>query len=258
MNGLLITHRGAQKVPKEALYKIAPPTGTSTWKPIAHSEFVDSLTTTLHAQGLVVRKEEYAVQRDGKLLFGVLDLAWQETQEFAAALGLRTSNDKSFAIQIAVGVRVMVCDNLAFSGDLIALKRKHTAGLNLPVELVSAIERYVHNFDILKRGITQLKKTSVSLRTARALVFSVFARRIVPLRLFHYVAPAYAKDVTRDNGITLWDVHNCFTQALQRLSPCLSFEANIQLGKFFQLTEQRQTLPVSVSLPVLDGAAHAA
>ena len=46
------------------------------------------------------------------------------------------------ALQLAIGLKILVCDNLCFAGDLIALKRKHTAGLDLPRELAQALDRY--------------------------------------------------------------------------------------------------------------------
>ena len=60
--------------------------------------------------------EEYAVSKDGMRMFGVLDLeAGFEACRFA--IGLRNSHDKSFRLSCTVGVRVFVCENLAFSGD---------------------------------------------------------------------------------------------------------------------------------------------
>src|SRR2546426_4028349 len=103
MAGTLITHRGAVRVPKEALLTIEPPAPTGTWKPVAHSVLVNTLTDVLSSRGVAVKREEYAVQRDGNLLFGVMDLVWGGTLDYYAALGIRTSNDKSFAIQIAIG-----------------------------------------------------------------------------------------------------------------------------------------------------------
>jgi hypothetical protein len=73
--------------------------------------------------------------------------------DYYAALGLRTSNDKSFAIQIAIGARVIVCDNLLLSGELIALKRKHTAGLDLIEELTAGVRRYELGYEELGKGI---------------------------------------------------------------------------------------------------------
>src|SRR6266852_4181390 len=161
MTGMLIAHRGAVRVSKEALMTIEPPTATDTWKPVAHGVLVNTLTDVLSTRGIAVKKEEYAVQRQGHILFGVMDLAWGDTGEYYAALGLRTSNNKSFAIQIAIGARVVVCDNLLMSGELIALKRKHTAGLELLEELTAGVRRYELGYGQLCKRIERLKSVSL-------------------------------------------------------------------------------------------------
>jgi hypothetical protein len=153
MNGVLLTHRGSVRVPKEQLMQIVPPAPTGTWKPVAHGVLVNTLTKVLSNRGLAIKKEDYAIQREGNLLFDVMDLRWGGTMDYYAALGLRTSNDKSFAIQIAIGARVIVCDNLLLSGELIALKRKHTAGLDLREELTAGVRRYELGYEELGKGI---------------------------------------------------------------------------------------------------------
>src|SRR2546428_682024 len=126
MIGTLVAHCGAEKVTRKDLEAIAAPNPTASWKPIRHADLVAAIETELARRDLGIRQESFAVQRGGALLFGVFDLAWLDSGEYAAAIGLRTSNDKTMSIQIAVGLRVFVCDNMAFAGDLIALKRKHT------------------------------------------------------------------------------------------------------------------------------------
>jgi uncharacterized protein DUF932 len=230
MNGTLIAHRGAVKVPREALVQIGTPEPTTTWHPIPHGVLVNTLGQVLSSRGLTVKREEYAVQRDGNILFGVLDLAWGETAEYYAALGLRTSNDKTFCIQIAIGLRVIVCDNLAFHGDLIALKRKHTAKLDLVEELTAAIRRYELGYGQYQRQVEFLQRTPWSPREARERIYTAFARRIVPVRLFYDVALPY---VEREETCTAWEVLNSFTAALKRLKPSVQFETTVRLGRFF-------------------------
>jgi hypothetical protein len=51
------------------------------------------------------------LRRDGSTLFGVLQLAYADTEDGVAALGLRTANNKTMSIQICAGLSVLVCDN---------------------------------------------------------------------------------------------------------------------------------------------------
>lgn len=238
MIGTLIAHSGATKVTRDDLKAIEPPRRTSTWKPVRHAELVAVIREQLEQRGLAIRQEAYAVQRNGALLFGVLDLAWHANGEFTAALGLRTANDKSMSIQIAVGIRVFVCDNLAFAGDLIALRRKHTAGLDLPREIGGAIDRYQEGVVALDHGIDRLRGTEIPDQTAKQMIFDIFARGILPVRFFRPAAglyfdpPADASDVVPR---TLWGLHNAMTRQVQGMPPGPAFQATVQLGKFFGL-----------------------
>ncbi len=238
MIGTLITHSGATSVTARELASIEPPPATKSWKPVRHGELVSVIRDQLATRGLAIRAESYAVQRDGALLFGVLDLAWHANGEFAAALGLRTGNDRSMSIQIAVGMRVFVCDNLAFAGDLIALRRKHTAGLDLPREIGGAIDRYQEGVVALEHGIDRLQRTEISDRTAKEMIFDVFAQAILPVRFFrpavdlYFDPPNDAPDVTPR---TLWGLHNAMTRQVKRIPSGPAFQATVRLGKLFGL-----------------------
>jgi hypothetical protein len=156
------------------------PARTESWVPVPHSRLIDTIQTVLKGKGLAIKREEYAVMRNDSILFGVMDLTW-ETSGRNTALDVRTSNDKSFAIQIAIGARVLVCDNLMLSGELIALKRKHTANLDLVQECSRGIDRYISGYETLNQGIHTLEKTVVSIEYAKAFVFQVFATRVLPV-----------------------------------------------------------------------------
>ena len=182
----LLTPRGSVRVTREQLTQFNPPPETATWKPVKFSELVDSLHAELARRGLAVRREQYAVQGQGTVLFGTLDLGWQgfENDEYAPAIGLRTSNNRQHAISLAIGSRVTVCDNLVFAGDLIALKRRHTKLLNLTAELATGLDRYQTGMVALYDGIERLKATPVQAGEAKQLVYDIFRQKIVPLRLF--------------------------------------------------------------------------
>lgn len=150
-------------------------------------------------------------------------------------MGLRTSNDKTLAIQIAIGARVVVCDNLLMSGELIALKRKHTSGLELAGELHAGVIRYEYGYRQLGQGIERLRRCSISLVEAREMVFNIFAQRILPVKLFPRVAREYVKDSRACRGISAWAVQNSCAAALKTLKPSVAFVANVKLGTFFDL-----------------------
>jgi Domain of unknown function (DUF932) len=137
-----LSSSNSQLATRPQLLAIPAPASTPTWRPIPHGDLVDALDRQLRVRGITITAEQFAIQRDGARLFAVLDLSLERTEEFCASIGIRTANDRSLALEIAVGVRVFVCDNLTFAGDLIALKRKHTARFDLNADLSRAVDRY--------------------------------------------------------------------------------------------------------------------
>ncbi len=75
--------------------------------------------------GFTVQREQLTVTKEGKRFFGTLDLVSTLADGVTLSVGIRNSVDKSFPIGFCAGSRVLVCDNLAFHGELL-VTRKHT------------------------------------------------------------------------------------------------------------------------------------
>src|SRR6266436_3814222 len=211
MSGRLIAHSGAEYIDREGLRTLETPQGTQTWTPIPHYELVTALEGQLKARGISIVKEQFAVQK--AKLFGVLDTDYGVTEEGGAAIGIRTANDKSLALQLAIGFRIFVCDNMAFHGDLIALKRKHTANLDLHKEFAEGIGRYVRDYPKLQENITWWKERTVSKERGKQLIYDIFRQKIVPTRLFH---PA-AVDWEAAEDKTMWTLQNSISNHIKTL-----------------------------------------
>jgi hypothetical protein len=228
-------------ISREQLMTIPPPPATSTWRPIAHGDLVSAIDRQLLVRGISIRKETFAVQRDGARLFAVLDLAIESSEEGCAAMGIRTANDRSMALEIAVGVKVFVCDNLAFSGDLIALRRKHTAKFDLNADISRAVDRYQAHLLALQRTIARAREDAISDEEAKCLIFEAFEDEILPVRYFKQVAQTFFNPTTEMTDVqprTMWGLHNAFTRVVRQMAPAPAFEATTQLGKFFGLRAQ--------------------
>jgi len=235
----ILYHSHSQLVTRSELMTIPPPPGTPTWKPIAHADLIQAIDRQLAVRGIEIRKEQFAIQRQGTRLFAVLDLAIETNEESCAAMGIRTANDRSMALEIAVGVKVFVCDNLAFSGDLIALRRKHTPGFDLSADLSRAIDRYQQHLATLQRQLVALQERALPNAEAKTLIFEAFEQEIVPLRFFPAVARTYFRPdpaMTDVRTGTWWGLHNAFTRAVRQMAPGPAFQATTRLGQFFGLT----------------------
>lgn len=240
MSGTLV-YANSQIVPRAGLRSFAPPAGTATWRPIAHADLIDAIDQELGRRGVQIQRDQYAVQREGLRLFAVLDLSEQRSGEFTAAMGIRHSNDRSMAVEIAVGVRVFICDNLAFSGDLIALRRKHTAKFDLAAEIAKSLDRYETHLAVLHGKIDKLQEAPLTDSEAKALITDAFRQEILPVRFFKPVCWDYfhpAPSMADVRPRTRWALHSAFTRAVKQLPPAPAFRATTQLGKFFGLGER--------------------
>ena len=230
----LMAHIDSTQIPRAQLRALPQPQATATFKPVHHADLVDALEERLDQHGMSIRKAEFAVSHDAAKLFATYRLAFQENDEYGAALGLRTANNRTMSIQIAVGANVFVCDNMSFKGDMIALRRKHTSRLNIERELDGAINRYSENIGRLYSGIEKLRQIPLRTRDAEHMIFSCFDRELLPVRLFHPVIESY-RMLKKEGVVSQWQLHNCFTLQAHKLPPQRRFKATTDIGKLFNL-----------------------
>jgi hypothetical protein len=240
-HGQLMSHVDTDLVTREQLAVIPAPGPTATWRPIPHIELVETLERVLRVNQIAIREERFALRRDGSTLFGVLQLAYEDTLDGEAAMGLRTSNDKTMSIQICAGLSVFVCDNLVFRGDLIALNRKHTAGLNLRTELAGAVLRFQDHFGRLAGEITELKARELADEQAKSIIHDVFVGGLMPLRFLPDVAEAYFQPKLPDfMPRTAWSLHNAFTAAAKAMPISTRLPATQAIGRLFGMSSARE------------------
>jgi hypothetical protein len=238
-NAQLVSHVDTDLVSRAELRALPEPQPTDTFKPVPHIELVDMLDLVLRENQIRIEEERFALRRDGSVLFGVLQLAYGESSDGRAALGLRTSNDKTMSIQLCAGLSVFVCDNLAFRGDMIALRRKHTSGLNLRIELAGAVLRFQDHFGRLAGEVERLKQRLLTDLEAKALMHDAFAAGLMPLRLLPAVSRAYFDPVLPDFAPrTAWSLHNAFAGAAKDMPLTTRLPAIQTVGKLFGMTAE--------------------
>ena len=125
---------------------------------------------------------------------------------------------------------------MSLSGDEIILHKKHSPRFQLAAALPEAFDKYQDGALQLTRDIDELKGTLCSHREAKATIYDIFRRRLVPLRLFHpVVASWHMKLPDAEASSNEWVLHNCFTEHLKHLPPNVAMRATVRLGKFFGL-----------------------
>ena len=243
---MLMTHTGSALVSAAALADLPMPIARGPMhQPVPHAALVRALNDVACTNGYTVVREQLAISRTGRRLFGVLDLVppadvpTHEARDFA--IGFRNSTDTSLAICLVAGVRVTVCDNLLLSGDLIALKKRNTSHLDLYAELDEGFNRYLAHTRTLDLQIAAMQDAALTDAEAKLKIFEIFAHKLLPLRLFAPVVENYfspGATMTDCQPRTLWGLHNSFTRATKALRPARSFEASADLGRIFGLVER--------------------
>ena len=133
-------HAGAQHITRAdlALLPTPEPLGRHhVIRPVIAD--VEIIADCLDREGFMISDESFGVSYDEKhdpaKFFGVLELRPKSLQgdvitakEYALDIGIRGSYDQSLGRGMAIGSRVFVCDNLAFSGD-ITINTKQTTNI---------------------------------------------------------------------------------------------------------------------------------
>src|SRR5438477_4095018 len=126
------------KLTRQQLAAVPTPLGTATHRPVPHAEVIDVLVEALSFRHIGVVQEEYAVSKDGMKMFGVLDLD-TGMPGCRFSIGVRNSHDRSMRLAAVVGVRVLVCENMAFNGDFKPVLAKHSKYFSLHITLSIAV-----------------------------------------------------------------------------------------------------------------------
>jgi hypothetical protein len=216
MSANLCLHAGGNIVTREALAEVLTPEPTETWFPVAHTAVLEAVTATLGTAGFAVRKESLAIARGGNRFFGVLDLATDLAPGVNLSVGVRNSIDKSFPMGMVAGNRVFVCDNLAFSAEIL-VRRKHTKlgeeryreGIAVAIGKLGAFQQTeaVRILAYREEEIDSIAAESLILRAFKAEIVST---KTLPAVIKHWDTPEHDDFQPR----TLWSLFNAFTSAL--------------------------------------------
>jgi len=235
-NATLIAHVDTEKIDRQTLALMPTPAGTDTHKIIPHIEVVNAIIETLGFRHIAVHRDEYAVDKTGNKMFGVMELE-QGFTGARFALALRNSHDKTMRLALTVGYRVFCCDNLAFNGDFTPLLAKHTKNFQLTRALSSGIDDMQRNFEPMVKAVERWRETQITDVTAKLLIYEAFIESETTLpkhlaRAVHdgYFAPQHEEFQPR----TMWSLQNSFTGAIKQLDPIPSYRATADVARFFE------------------------
>ncbi|HWO36561.1 MAG TPA: hypothetical protein VNO32_47870, partial [Candidatus Acidoferrum sp.] len=234
----LLAHCGTARMSRQELKAIPTPPGSSTYQPLPHHEIVDALIESLGFRHISIVDDEYAVSGDGMKMFGVLNLETMfEGCRFS--VGVRNANDKSMRLGLTVGYRVLVCDNMAFSGDFTPVLAKHTKRLSLVDLLSIGVDRIQRNFEPIKSKVATWRASCITDDVAKLIIYRAFVENELdaPKHLAQRVHEQYFKPPYEEfSPRTMWSLSNAFTSAFKSLDPIPQFKAAAHLGRFLEST----------------------
>ena len=224
------------KLTRLQLAAVPTPLGTATHRPVPHAEVVEALVETLSFRHIGVVTEEYAVSKDGMKMFGVLDLD-TGMPGCRFSIGVRNSHDRSMRLAAVVGVRVMVCENMAFSGDFQPVLAKHSKHFSLQNALSIGVDQMQRNFEPMRRQVEEWRSQQISTVAAKLIIYQAFVESDLdaPKHLARQVHDLYFRPVHPEfEPRALWSLSNAFTSAFKELDPIPQFKATAKLAGFLQ------------------------
>lgn len=230
----LCSHTGAEVIARKDLALLETPAATRTHTPVAHSVLVDTLESVLSVNHLKIVSEEYSVMSGGQKLFGVMKVQHTEYKsriDYRMALGIRASNDKVFPVQLIAGANVFVCDNMAFNGSVIALKKRHCMTLDLRMELQGGVLKAIEGYRGFSNQIDSWKGKELNLEQAKAYILDAAVKGVMPLHLIpdvlkEWETPSHEEFAPR----TMWSLHNAFTEGFKKLRPNVAMQSATELA----------------------------
>ena len=210
----LMLHAGAEVIDFDRLRQLPTPEATKTHVPIAHSAVVDMVKYSLGFYGHAIVEEDYGVTPDGARFFGVLSLE-SPYDGYTDTVGLRNSHDKTFPIGISFGSRVFVCDNLAFSGDVV-IRRKHTAHAkrDLPGIVAEVVEPLEGQRAQQHAQFDHYQATTLTDTDVDHLIMQLYRRGAITVTRIADVLGHYENPPFDWGDRTAWRLFNAVTYAL--------------------------------------------
>lgn len=223
-------------------------------RPVPHVQLVQAVQHGFVERGYAVDREQFSVSHDGARLFGTLDLRPTtgapvvDGFESGMAVGLRHANDKAFALGVIAGMRVFVCDNLAFSGGERLLRRKHTTRLDLVAEVNRGLDRTFASYERMTQLVDQLRDTQLSDRDAKLLMYElaleghvVSPSQLGKVHAWYFTPDLIAGDADRERGFgdvaprSAWGVMNAVTRVAREYPQGRQQECGVALSRYLGL-----------------------
>jgi len=251
MVSAMTMHKGARHVDREEISKVETPEATGRWNPVPFETLLTQVEDEMAYRQMSVRKSSQALSHDNNRMFAIMDLHALGDMSMAAnssetagqniSLGLRSSYDKSFSARLGLGSRVWVCDNLAFTADIV-FSRKNTTNIidELPELVNNAFDQLPELIYSQEEMQALWKRTNITDKEAHDVIMKTVKAKILPpsksLKIIkYYEEPEYNGGADEDP--TAWTLYNAYTSHYKnafRKTPASAADRSMKLTKMFQ------------------------
>lgn len=229
----LMLHAGAKALDRDALAVLPLPAARGARHVVR--PFIDDVELVdrfLGDQGFMIASEAFGTKTDAKgfpsQFFGAMEIKPKALvgqyiaageSDFALTVGIRGSYDQSLPRGLAVGSRVFVCDNLAFSGE-VDVYAKQTTNIasrieNLLAEAVSKVPTLAdiqnQRFDAYRNySLTKAKGDAILVECVR---MGILNPSDIGKAIKEWDEPSHAEHV--EQGFTVWRLYNALTESIK-------------------------------------------
>jgi len=258
----LMLHAGAHAIDRDGLAALPIPAARGPRHVIRpFIEDVELITSHLDRVGFVVKEEAFGVKTDKDnqptQFFGALEIRqkaltgeYLPAEAFALTVGIRGSYDQTLPRGLAVGSRVFVCDNLAFSGE-VSVYAKQTTHIGSRIgglleravgEVPAMIEFQDKRFEAYRNyALSKVKGDAILIECVRQ---GILNPSDIGKAVAEWDKPSHAEHATE--GRTVWQLFNAVTEAIK--------PANT--GRAHVLSAWNRTVPLTTFLDQGIGLIH--
>lgn len=228
------------------------------WQPIQHGDLVNELIEAVDSElGMKPINEHYAVSPNGAAVIGSFELGKERKrgkkttvepvgfmntpQGTVQSLGFMHSNDTRRALQIAIGGRVLLCENGMAIGT-VTMKRKHTSGLNLRDYVRAGVGRISPVFEAVDEAVGIINNYAMEDENHIVGLVELARKDIIPWHILGDVDLAWGHAVEEgrldwvdpesgysdddwDFNQSLWDWYQAVTHVAKKVPPAKQLTA---------------------------------
>lgn len=216
----LLLHAGSEEVCEDEVRSVQTPQATETWVPVPHALVLDQVQSVIQGMGLQVYAQAFGLFKDGARFFGLLEVS-RDNPDYGMVIGIRNAHDKAFSLTLGCGSHVFICDNLAFSSEVV-LKTRHTINImnRIPGMIGRGVGMLINHRHQQSLRIEAYKNQTLSDLHAhdlmiRAIQTGVIAPSAVGKVIREWYEPTYPDFTDR----TVWSAFNAFTHVLKDINP---------------------------------------